>query len=224
MLKCASKVKPYFIGALGDLVDCYAVSAHLRDPNRRLTLKDELEAANAALDQLDSLGAKRKRFCAGNHCYRLDRYLMANAPEVFGLGVARIDKLLRLKERGWDYTPYGRSAREGKLNLTHDVNGRAGPNAHVQAQSAFAGNVAIGHTHRMAVAYSGNLRGETHVGATLGWLGDANATDYNHFAQSKRDWQLGFGLVVFEPNGTAHVQAVPIIDYKALVFGEVVSG
>jgi UDP-2,3-diacylglucosamine pyrophosphatase LpxH len=224
LLKAGKRIKPDFIVVLGDLIDCYSVSSHLRDPSRRLTLEDEIESANEALDQLDDLGAKTRHYAAGNHEFRLDRYLMSNAPEVVGLGVARIDKLLRLKERGWGYTPYGRSYRVGKLNITHDVNGQAGAMAHSKAQAAFGGNVVIGHTHRMAVSYSGNLRSETHVGAMLGWLGDANATDYNHIAQSKRDWTLGFGVGVMEPNGNVHLQAIPIVAGRACVFGEIVSG
>jgi predicted phosphodiesterase len=221
VLKAGKLVKPDFIVVLGDFLDCYTVSSHRKDPRRRLTLQDELDAANAELDKLDALGAKSRHFVQGNHEHRLERYLMDHAPEVFGM--ARPDRLLRMADRGWSYTPYGRSLRIGRMNYTHDVDGKAGPNAHAQSLQAFGGNVCQGHTHRLATCYAGNLKNETHTGVSLGWLGDANAADYKSYVKAKKDWTLGFGLALMEPNGNTHLQAVPIISYRAAVFGDIVS-
>lgn len=78
-----------------------------------------------------------------------------------------------------------------------------------------------GNTHRVGVHYFGNVLGESHVAAMLGWLGDAEATDYMHEVKAKRDWHLGFGTAQIEPDGTAHLQAVPIIKYRACAFGQI---
>ncbi len=214
--RVAKTIKPDVLIDLGDLVDNYAVSEHLKEVDRPPTVDHEIEAANACLDDMDSW-AKERHFIEGNHETRLHRYLLKHSPALAKL--VKIEELLKLKSRGWSFTPYGRTLKVGKLHLTHCINGKAGMNAHRAALATYQHNIAIGHTHRMAVCYGGNALGEAHVGAMLGWLGDVRHIDYTHQADARANWQLGFGVGLIEPNGTFHLQAVPIINGKAFVFG-----
>lgn len=208
------------VAILGDFLDLFSVSFHDKDPRRVSQLAEEVKAANKRLDQIDRIGARKKLFIEGNHEYRLTRYLMNKAPSL--LDTFNMPQMLRLNDRGWKFTPYHKAARVGKLHLTHDV-GHAGKLAHIQSGAAFEHSVVIGHTHRIGVHYFGNVLGESHVAAMLGWLGDVNAIDYTHEVKAKRDWHLGFGTALIEPDGTAHLQAVPIVNYKAAAFGQIFS-
>lgn len=216
MLQVGKAWKPDVIIDEGDFGDCLTVSSHSKSPDRVRHLRREVAACNSRLDQIDALGAKEKHFVMGNHEDRLSRYIADKAPELFGL--VDIPHLYRLEERGWIVTPYKQSLEFGKLYITHDC-GNAGAQAHVKALSTFQGNVAIGHTHRMAVCYEGSAKGKSHVGAMFGWLGDISKIDYMHRIAAMRAWQLGFGVGYQEPNGTVHLQAVPIIDYRCVLDG-----
>lgn len=220
MLKAGRAFKPDHVVILGDFADFYAVSAHDKNPLRRETFEEEIYSTNAALDDVDELGASKKDFVKGNHEYRLERFLSTNAPQLYSM--LSVEKLFRLKERGWGVTQYQKALKIGKLWVTHDE-GNAGPQAHERARTSFEGNVIIGHTHRCAISYRGNARGSSHVGAMFGWLGDIDSIDYLHRVRAQQ-WQLGFGIGHQLPNGHVHLQAVPIVDYACVVNGELYRG
>lgn len=212
LLKVGKALKPHYLVTIGDLADFYSVSSHSKDPRRVTQLDAELEEVHKALDQLDALGAKDKRFIAGNHCDRLTRYLQDKAPELFN--VVGIPELLKLKERGWDYTPYKQDTKIGKLHLTHDV-GVAGRNATFKALDTYMHSIVTGHTHRLQYIVEGNAVGEYKVSAMFGWLGDAEKVDYMHRVNVLKNWTLGFGVgYVDEKSGVVYLTPVPIIKVK----------
>ena len=219
MLLAAKKFKPDTVVVQGDFADFYAVSSHSKDPRRTQSLQDEVDAVNVALDQLDGLKAKKKIFVSGNHEDRLERYLKDKAPELFG--VFSVKTLFKLRERDWIYVPYKSDIRLGKLYVTHDC-GNAGRFAISKALDTFQHNVTIGHTHRMSYQVEGNAKGEAHVGASFGWLGDTRLTDYMHKVKANRDWALGFGLGYLRSDGTMYLVPVPIVNYTCVIEGELV--
>jgi len=62
--------------------------------------------------------------------------------------------------------------------------------------------------------------GGYHVGASFGWLGDYRRIDYRHRMRACRDWVLGFGVGYLLPSGVVFVVPVPIINYSAVVEGQ----
>ncbi len=219
MLKAARYFKPNITVVLGDFADCYSISAHDKSPERKETFETEIEDTNKGLDEIEaSTPIAERYFVAGNHEYRLDRFLRTNAPAVFSM--LKIEKLLRLKDRGWHYTPYQRSLRIGKLHITHDE-GNAGSQAHEKARASFEGNAVIGHTHRMSIAYRGNAKGTSHVGAMFGWLGDLEQIDYMHRVKAQQ-WQLGFGIGYLLNSGVVHLSPVPIIEGACVIEGKLI--
>ena len=219
MLRVAHHIKPKHIAILGDFADAATLSAHAATEPGNGDFKDELDAVNKALDQLDAIGATNKHYVSGNHEYRLERYLMANAPAMFRS--LRWPQLLNLHERGWKWTPYMKSTKIGKLHLTHDT-GSAGMNAHRTSAAKFGGSVAIGHTHRMAYEVKGRFDGTPYLATMLGWLGNADkAAGYMHEVSSASDWVHGFGVFYMEPDtGIVHVQPVPIVKGRCVVNGK----
>jgi hypothetical protein len=130
------------------------------------------------------------------------------------------DELLRLKERGWNVTPYKESIQIGELRITHDV-GRAGVNSARASLMDTGANILFGHTHRLIVHYQGQLWGNPHVGITGGWLGDPMAIDYRHRDSVCRDSIHGFVAIHMLDNGIFWAQAIPIINGQAVVDGKV---
>lgn len=217
MLKAAKAFKPDIINIQGDFADFYAVSSHSKNPNRRRNLEWEVDQVKQGLDDLDALGAKVKKYVSGNHEDRLERYLMDKAPELFNM--VTIPDVLELRKRGWTYVPYKSDTRIGKLYSTHDT-GCAGRNAVFSNLNTYQHNVVTGHTHRMAYIVEGNAKGEAHLSASFGWLGDVKQTDYMHRIKSARDWALGFGTGYLAENGVVYVTPHPIIGYTCLVEGK----
>jgi predicted phosphodiesterase len=216
MLAAMREWKPDIVVVLGDLCDMYSVSAHDKDPRRMNRLDWELEACNEALDQLDALGAQKKYFVEGNHETRWDRALASRATEFSA--VFRLRDQLRLRERGWLFTPYKHTLRLGKLHITHDL-GKSGRNAHRDAEATYQGCAVIGHTHALELSVVSNRKGKAHVAAMFGWLGDNAKIDYRHFDKAAREWPHGFGTGRMEPNGVVHISAHPIFDAKVCVEG-----
>lgn len=217
MLQVAHDLGPKHIVVIGDLADFFTVSDHLKDPRRALRLEYEMEQVNEKLDELDALGAEYKLFIAGNHEDRLRRFLEEKAPEIFGF--VDVPRLLKLEERGWQYTPYKQYAKLGKLYLTHDV-GTSGRLAVFKASETFEHSVVTGHTHRLAYIVNGNATGEYKVSAQFGWLGDVEQVDYMHLASAKKDWALGFGIGYLDPaTGYVYLAPVPIVRGTCVVNG-----
>lgn len=231
LLKVARKLKPDTIVVLGDFVDFYQVSSHEKDLRDRPSFAEEIHSGNEGLDELDQLGAKRKVFIEGNHEQRLERFLnsergQAQLQLLQDAGVVTIkgtQELLNLAHRGWEFVPYKRQIRLGKLYASHDY-GSAGATAHTKAESVVGGSVVIGHTHRIAYSVVGNMKNRPHVAAMFGWLGDAEETNYMHRAKSMRDWALGFGIgYTDKAAGTVYLTPVPLVHYSCVVNGELFS-
>ncbi len=222
MLKVARDLKPVHIVSIGDFVDFYAVSAHSKDPARSRNLKWELDQASIALDALDKLGAAHKIYVAGNHEDRLTRYARDKAPELNGL--INIPDLLHLADRDWQYVPYKRDTKLGKLRATHDV-GSTGRNATFSALDTYQHSVVVGHAHRLQYIVEGNAAGETRVAAQFGWLGDIDTIDYMHRVKALKNWALGFGIGYLNPaTRYVYLTPVPIVNYTVVVNGKLYNG
>jgi predicted phosphodiesterase len=222
MLRVGKVLRPDHLIVMGDLADFYSVSSHSKDPNRIANLSEEVEDVNVGLDELDALKAKKKKFIAGNHCDRLTRYLQDKAPELFN--VVGIPELLKLKERGWEYTPYKSDTKLGRVHFTHDV-GVAGRNATFRALDTYQHSVVTGHTHRLQYVVEGNAVGEYKLSAMFGWLGDRTKIDYMHRATVNKNWALGFGMGYLHPrSGIVYLTPVPIVNYTCVVNGQFFKG
>lgn len=222
MLKIAGKFAPDGVVHLGDIGDFYAVSAHSKDPARRMQFHEECEVTRGCRDDLDQLGAKRKKFIKGNHEFRLERYIADKSPELHNF--VTVDKALELSQNGWEITEYRDYTNVGKLSLTHDT-GQGGKYTAARAAETFQASVAIGHHHAMQYFVTGDAKGERKLGVSFGWLGDADAADYMHRIKARQLWSLGFGLGYHDTrNDLVYVTPVPILrdgdNYESIVEGK----
>lgn len=218
-LRVARGWRPDGCVVLGDFADFAEVSTHPKDPKRRQPFHQEVVGVVDALNRLDrALGLDCWGvYLQGNHETRLERFVAAKAPELYGI-TKTWDELLTLEERGWKWLPYKESLQIGELRLTHDV-GRAGVNSARASLLDTGANILFGHTHRLIAHYQGQLYGNPHVGMTCGWLGDPMAIDYRHRDSVCRDSIPGFATVNMLDNGTFWAQPVPIINGQAVVDG-----
>ncbi len=214
------KWQPKIAVVQGDFFDCYAVSSHRKDPRRRDSIVDEIRQAQRMLRVFDA--CQEKYFIEGNHEYRLDRYLMDFAPQVYEMLLAETnDDLFGLKRAGWNVTKYMEATNIGKLQITHDL-GKSGEPALHDAMSSFMDNVSIGHTHLMRYIVKGTAFGVPHIGASFGWLGDVESIDYRHKVKAHRDYVQGFGTFRLNPKtGYIYVTPVPIFGDSCAVEGRI---
>lgn len=216
LLQVGQFLRPKHLVVIGDFADFYSVSDHDKDPERANRMDYELAEVDKCLDALDALGAADKLYIEGNHEDRLRRYLMKN-PQL--ARVVSTEKLLRLKERGWEFVPYKRHAARGAVHFTHDV-GAAGRNAVFRALDVYQHSVVSGHTHRLQYIVEGSATGDTKLSATFGWGGDVEQVDYMCLARARRDWALGFGVGYIEPSsGYVYLTPVPVVHGTCVVNG-----
>ena len=216
LLQVGRVLKPQHLVIIGDFADFYSVSDHDKDPERANRMDHELAEVDKHLDELDTLGARDKLYIEGNHEDRLRRYLMKN-PQL--ARVVSTEKLLKLKERGWEFVPYKRHAARGAVHFTHDV-GAAGRNAVFRALDIYGHSVVSGHTHRLQYIVEGTATGECKLSATFGWGGDVEQVDYMNLARARRDWALGFGCGYYDPaSGYCYLTPVPVVEKTCVVNG-----
>jgi hypothetical protein len=212
-------IRPHGIAVIGDFGDLLSVSSHPKLPHHyRWQLKDEVEAVNARLDQIDAIGAKERRFFIGNHDIRGQRTAMK---QMIGL-YDSLDPvhLYKLKERGWISHAYQEHAQIGKIWGVHD-SGNSGKYAVWQNGDMFGASTMQGHVHNAGCQYFGTVLGERHVSATLGWLGDERYAEYLAPIKKTRNWQHAFGVMYVERDTqNSHLNVVPIADGRCVVGGQ----
>ena len=64
---------------------------------------------------LDKAGCKKRHICAGNHDEWLDHFVS----EYPYLSQYKLKKAIKLKERGYEYHPFGKFLKIGKLHFYH---------------------------------------------------------------------------------------------------------
>jgi predicted phosphodiesterase len=219
--KAAKGFKPDIFVNLGDCYDFNATKRHRKLPKIEKdtwSLQKELSKVQKAATDMLAIGAKRNVFIMGNHEDNFDRYIADRAPELAGL--FDVPELVGLDEEKWEIVGYRDDIKIGATYYTHEC-GFSGANAVRQSQAAYGGNVVHGHTHRMDYRIRGNLRGQPHVGASFGWLGDVKQVDYMHRVSKAREMIHGFGYGYILPNGETHLRPAPIVKGKVIVEGKI---
>jgi predicted phosphodiesterase len=103
----------------GDILDCFMVSSHYREPNKP-RMKEELEKGRQFLEYLRSSFPKtRIVYRMGNHDDRLRRYLAERAPEIFDIEDVHLPALLRFEQFGVECVQDKRVVMVGKLPTIH---------------------------------------------------------------------------------------------------------
>ena len=156
-------IKPDMVFLGGDILDCYAVSQYDREPDRKLTLQQDLDYAFEELSRLRKACPKNTKilYLEGNHETRLTRYLQSKAEELSVLNAIKLPELLKLDKLKIKWIPNGSRTKIGKLWHLHG-NEIAGGGANI-AKAKFdrlGTNIIFGHHHKMQSFIKRNYEGE----------------------------------------------------------------
>lgn len=210
----------------GDFGDFYAVNQHGRYAGSEVFLRKEVAAVNGRLDELDERWPRAEKvFLQGNHEFRFERYLDAKAPDLFGL--VSTESILKFDRRKkWKYVPYGpgQLVRIGgsKLFARHEPLAGGVLPAHGTVVKAGC-SVLYFHTHTAQSSQVVMANGDTHIGVSVGWLGDPDHWAFS-YVKGHHQWSHGFGIVTVLPDGNFFVETARIIDWKTQVNGKVIRG
>ncbi len=134
----------------GDILDCYEMSVHDKNPNTGKFV-DEVEKGRQFLAYLRSQFPRaRIVYKEGNHEFRLRRYVAKNAPALFDLKMLEFPALLEMQQHGVEWVADKRVIQVGKLNVVHGHEFRGGGGVN-PARWLFLRSVSTalcGHFHR----------------------------------------------------------------------------
>lgn len=221
MMNCFADARLDSLYIIGDFADSYGLQAHgPRNPGVLESYKQEVDAVNSRLDEIDQLlPDKRKGYVEGNHEYRFERYLMNNAPALFG--VTDLQMLFRINQRpGWSWLPYGPhqlgKVLNSKLYIRHEptttsLNGMA---------KEHGANLTFGHIHRIMEVYHRTVDGHQIVSFCSGWMGDARLDKIFGYVRGHNKWQNGFTIIDVAPDtGFFYHHTVAFLEDDSCVFG-----
>jgi predicted phosphodiesterase len=213
----------------GDILDVYLLNSHgPKHPDFQGTLEWEFEKGNEFLDLLQKKLPKTKiYFNAGNHEFRLDRFVINNAPHFWN--ILTVEKMLRLKERGIPYLPYNEEFRLGETQLytQHSPPSYGENGARTSLLKKPGRSWIFGCTHRMQSAYLNHGDGIVHSAHFNGWLGSIDETPSHRavfqYIKGHNSWQQCFILATID--GPNHfVSQYEIKNYCAVVDGHIYQG
>lgn len=179
---------------LGDVADCYRLSPWLQDPRQR-RFPEEVSSVGRLLDCFAELKPKSLVWKGGNHEYRLERYLMSRAPDLFGMPQFTFASFLDFERRGITWVPAMNPIRVGKLAILHGHEFGGGFFTPVNpARTAFLRAKAcalVGHLHRTSEHTEQTIDGTTITCWSAGCLCDLHP-QYRPVANG---WNHGFAVL-----------------------------
>lgn len=186
---------------LGDFADFYGVNGHGKHPGMMHLLTKEIDHVNEILDLIDrEFPDVKKVYIEGNHEYRLERYIVNNAPALFG--VTQWDYLFKLNERpNWKAINYG--PMQYYKVLGSDLFARHEPYSMSSAKASLAkcsANLVYGHIHRREYAIARRPDGKRVINFSPGWLGDFRKKEVFGYVSNPPLWEMGAAIVTVEGN------------------------
>ncbi len=218
-LEFCEREQPDVVHLLGDLVDFYNISRFNKDPNRKLSLQDELDQVTDFLYTMREMLPKAKLiYYEGNHEERLKKYLWSQSPELHSLRVLDLKSLLQLDDLNIEFFDYNTYNKHKHLVFFHGhlISKWSGYTAKREMETV-GGSIIHGHTHRLGSSFQTTFSG-AHVAYENGCLCNLNP----EYVRGTPNWQLGFSTVCFVNNQFFVVQ-VPIINYSYIWNGQLYS-
>lgn len=198
----------------GDLIDLHKISRFQSDPKKR-SIKQEFDATKQFLVALRQIFPNAEIYwIKGNHCSRMEKYLLQKAQEIWDDPYFHLEERLRLNEERIHLVDDKVLVKAGKLNITHGHHIFKGIFTPVSpARGAWVKakqNIIVGHLHRSSHHVETDINGETTASWSLGCLCE-KFPDYQPLVSNS---QHGFAHVIVEPNGDFSVKNYTIINGK----------
>ena len=198
----------------GDILDCYNLSNHIKNPEIKLYFEEEIEYAKVKFKEIRSIFKKKIVFLAGNHCSRMERQLSNQCPHFFKY--IDLPKLLELESLGIEWIPFTPNQQYNvlgsKLIAKHTP---IGNNAQTTINRANC-SVIFGHNHQIHENQKVTLDGHCIRGISNGCLVDKNNPSMQYVA-SHHQWNLGFSVVTVLDNGIWLNQNIHIIESHGMI-------
>ena len=210
-LDVATELQPDVLILLGDIMDCYAVSAHDKDANRGTpaAFKEELLYTRVKRNEIkERLPNARVIYKEGNHETRLSRYITKNAAVLSNLSCVTLPELLGLAELKIEWIGNDERLRVGKMWHIHgnEVAG-AGMSPARLKYSRMQCSFIFGHHHQRDKHRPRAYDGSQHGAYANPCLCDLEP-EYLHHAHS---WSHGFTLIDHDTDGTFQVEETEVI-------------
>lgn len=179
----------------GDIFDMYWAHDHgPKDPRIYSTLEHEAQEVNKFLDLIDMTWPTQKKvFIEGNHETRYERYVIKNAPSLFGM--TSLPQVMNMHQRvNWNYVPFGnhqlKQVAGTDLYTKHAPRGSSG----AAIMNANACNLLFGHIHR--IIYETKTTGDGRILRVMspGWLGNGEERAFS-YVPGHQNWQNGFARI-----------------------------
>lgn len=202
--------RPDWLILNGDFQDFWEISNYDLTPRAGKEFKDEIEAGKKILRSFRrTLPRARITWIEGNHEFRLRKYLIQNARELYCLPGLSMAELFDLKRLRVEYVPCHQGAskftdnfiRVGDLYVGHwDKVSKHGAYAAKQLVEDKGVSLLQGHTHRFGAHARTLVDGRVLVG-----IENASMCSRNQSYVSYPNWQLGFSVVYLNPEtGKSH--------------------
>lgn len=198
----------------GDLIDLCSVSDHEKTPDERNRLAQDLEDTELFLHTVTK-AFSRTIWNEGNHEYRLPRYFLRHAPELFNLYYgdgenAWLPKACHFTNKG-TWVPQDRPLRIGQLHIRHGHEFKRGGGVMIARTIGLAAgeNIIFGNFHRTQEFIEPRISGKIAGSWAVGMLCDPHPT---YLPENK--WNFGFAVVDFDEDGGFEVQNRKIINAR----------
>lgn len=212
----ARKAKASGLLINGDLLDSHELSTYDKDPGAP-RYQEEIDLAKMLLRYMrQQLPNARMVYKAGNHEERLSRYLMRQAPALFGLEGVTIPFLLDLPSFKIDFVGDKRVIRLGKLNVLHGHEYRPPVTAPVNpARGMFLrakAPIMTGHFHQTSEHHEPTITGKPQGAWSVGC-----ACQLSPAYSPLNKWNLGYALVkINNKEGDFSVRNMRVADGKVV--------
>jgi predicted phosphodiesterase len=213
----------------GDILDFFELNQHSpKDPDIITNLEDEMHWGIEFIKKLRRKFPTQKIiFNAGNHEFRLDRFIIKNCKPFWGF--LSVDKQLQLEHYNIEYYPYNHAYQipGTDIYLQHSPPSYSQNAARTSLLKKMAGSFIWGCSHRPDSAYLSSYDGRRHEAHLLGWLGSTTLTDQHKliFRYTKGHESWGNSFATIDIVGNDHfIQHHIIKNYKTVVNGVLYEG
>jgi len=216
LLRAIPQIKPDILLSVGDLLDMGEPSRH--DPigwNKRIKVKDELEAAKQHLDDIMGLAPRALRWWVrGNHDDRFDKYLALNAAMFEGV-------------EGFDFAaqfPDWQMCHRLDLNdsvVMHRFHG--GIHAGYNNTTKSGVNFISGDSHALQSVPTVDMRGRR-WGVQCGMLAELTWPCFGYMQGNTRLWTPGFAVLTFRNGELMPPELCEVINGVAWFRGQELAG
>lgn len=213
--KILADFKPQLTYLGGDIHDNYALSSHDKDPDRDMTLQDELDfMRDVVVKPLREIGGS-VIYQLGNHEERTYR-LIRRERALLGLRALSFKRCAELPD-SWTVLQDQTHVRIGKLLYHHgNLAGRGAGSRHLASgmlDKLRTSNI-HGHFHRFDIAYASDYSGSVNACFSNGHLSDLAQARYI----TAPNWQTGFSLIEYSSSMESYAVQQVLIHSRGVVW------